>query len=93
VKRTFLIVSVIIVTVGLVGFYFFNKHFKLVDLSSVSVSAGNGLSRSKVKIKRGFYSINRANDQELFSSNNEVGTIYDGMQSGLLILVMVRTIF
>ena len=71
-------------TVGLIGFYIFNKHFKLVDLSTISVSTDNGLSKGKVKIRRGFYSINRKNDEELFSKNNSDRIIYDGMQSGLL---------
>ncbi len=83
-KRKFFIASIIIVTVALVGFYFFNKHFKLVDLSTVSVSTENSLSKSKVKIKRGFYSINRTNDQELFSDSNGDRTVYNGMQIGLL---------
>ena len=83
-RRKFLIASVIIVTIGLIGFYFFNKRFKLVDLSSINVSAENNLSKSKVKIKRGFYSINRTSDQELFSSNNSDRTVYDGIQNGLL---------
>lgn len=83
-KSKLLIVSAVIVTVGLVGFYFFNKHFKLVDLSTISVSTKNHLSISKVKIIRGFYSINRRNDQELFSGNNGDRTIYNGMQNGLL---------
>jgi hypothetical protein len=84
VKRKFLIASVMIVTIGLVGFYFFNKHFKLIDLSTISVSTDNNLSKSKVKIKRGFYSINRVNDRELFSNRNGDRTVYDGMQSDLL---------
>jgi hypothetical protein len=84
VKRKYLIASAIIVTVGLIGFYFFNKYFKLVDLSTISVSTDDKFSKSKIKIKRGFYSINRANDQELFSSKNGDRTVYDGMQSGFL---------
>lgn len=83
-KKKFLIAAAIIVTVGLIGLYIFNRHFKLVDLSTISVSTDDHLSKSKVKIKRGIYTINRKNDQELFAKENGDWTVYNGMQNGLL---------
>ena len=83
-KRKLVIVLIIIVTAGMTGFYLFNRQLKLVDLSTISVSTENDLSKGKVIIKRGFYSINRKNDQELFSKDNNHRIVYDGMQNGLL---------
>jgi len=83
-KKKFLIAVAIIVTIGLIGFYIFNRFFKLVDLSTLSVTSDDKLSKSKIKIKRGFYSIDRNNDQELFANNNSGWTVYNGFQNGLL---------
>ena len=83
-KKKLIIATVILVTIGVIGFYFFNRNFKLVDLSTISVSTDNDLSKSNVQIKRGFYSIDRKNDQELFLNDNGDRTVYDGMQNGLL---------
>lgn len=83
-KKKLIIATVLLVTIGAIGFYLFNKHFKLVDLSTISVSTDNELSKRKVEIRRGFYSINRKNDQELFLNDNADRTVYYGMQNGLL---------
>lgn len=83
-KKKFLIIATILVTFGLVGFYIFNRQFKIVDLSALNISTGDNLSKSKVKIKRGIYTINRTDDKELFAKNNGDWTVYNGFQNGLL---------
>lgn len=74
----------IIVVVAVIGFYIINKEIKLVDLSTIHITTGKSLSKSKVKIKRGEHSISRKNDQELFDDKNGDRTIYNGFQTGLL---------
>ncbi len=83
-KKKLILATVILVTIGVIGLYFFNRSFKLVDLSTISVSTDNDLSKSNVQIKRGFYSIDHKNDQELFLNDNGDRTVYNGMQNGLL---------
>lgn len=83
-KRKRRLITVILLIAGICGFYFFNKRYKLVDLSSISVSAEGDLSRSKVKIKKSFYSTDRESDQELFSKEKGVRTVYSGRQVKLL---------
>ena len=83
-RRKLLIGSAIIVIAGLIAFYIFNRYFKLLDLSPLYVSTDGNLSHNKVRIKRGFYSINRESDQELFSKDNADWTVYNNIQVGLL---------
>jgi len=82
-RNKILVVVAIIVTVGLVGLYLVNKLFKIVDLSTISISTGDNLEKDKVKVKRGVYTINRKNDEELFT-NYKGRIVYDGHQVGLL---------
>ena len=70
--------------IGLIIFYRFNRHFKLIDLSVVHVTTSGQLSTAKVRIQRGIYSIERKNDQELFANGQHNRTVYNGFQTGLL---------
>lgn len=78
-----ILISIIIIA-AIIGFYIVNKHVKLVDLSTIHVSAASSLSKSKVKIRRGEHSINRKSDLELFEDKNGDRTVYNGFQTGLL---------
>ena len=59
-----------------------NSVVKIVDFSSIIVTAIDDLNREKVRIKKGFFSINRANDSELFLDNS-AKVVYDGYTSSL----------
>lgn len=83
-KKKLLIASITFLVIGLFAFYIFNTHYKLVDLSTINVSTDDSLSKLKVKIKRGCYSIDRKNDSELFAKDNGSKTVYNGIQNGLL---------
>lgn len=56
----------------------------MIDLSSLEVSVSDDLSVDSVQIRRGFYSINRASDAELFSDGSRDRLVFDGRQVGTL---------
>jgi hypothetical protein len=82
-KRRIIILFIVIIT-GLLGFYLVNKRIKLINLSSVSVSTDEFLDKRKVKIQKGFCSIDRVNDAELFQPGKMRSVVYDGKSTGLL---------
>lgn len=57
--------------------------YGLVFNNSLSVHAGSGVSKSKIKIRQGFFSINRKNDEELFKEPSK--TIFNGFEIGFLV--------
>ena len=83
-KKKIIIVLAILALVGLFGLYKANYYLEFIDFISLSVNASNNLQRDKVKIQKGFFSINRKNDTELFDSRNKTITIFNGQKTGLL---------
>jgi hypothetical protein len=79
-----IIIALLLVITGLIAFYKINSRVGLVDLSRIHVETDNQLSPDKVKIQRGFYSINRQSDQDLFDKGNGSSTVFDGRQVALL---------
>jgi hypothetical protein len=78
-------VILLIVGTGALAFAFWvNTWYKMIDLSSLDVRVGDDMSVDSVKVVRGFYSIDRANDLELFQDNVGDRTVYDGRQIGPL---------
>lgn len=81
-RRWVLIIGVLILAGVL--FSWVNAHYKMVDMSSLEVTVAPPLSLDSVRVKRGFYSINRANDLVLFSGMVNDRFVYDGRQVGSL---------
>ena len=82
-KKKILILFIILL-VGLSCFYRINKHFKIIDLSSISVSTDDKLQKDKIKIQRGYFNGSRENDKELFTEDARKWTVFNGYRCGLL---------
>ena len=81
-RRWFIILGALVL--GIVLFFQVNQRYKILDMSSMSVSASPGLLIDSVQIRRGFYSINRSNDTELFDGTSNDRLVFDGHQVGAL---------
>ncbi|MBL7944439.1 MAG: hypothetical protein JNN32_00135 [Flavobacteriales bacterium] len=78
------LIALVALVVGVVLFFQVNRRYKMIDMSSLDVSVSPGLELDSVQIRRGFYSIDRTNDGELFSGAVNDRVVFDGHQVGLL---------
>ena len=78
-RRWFFIIGSLIATSSL--FFWANTHLKMIDMSSLRVTVGLSLSLDSVQVSKGFYSINRTNDLELFNNDYD-RLIFHGHQVG-----------
>ncbi len=66
------------------AFWAANRRFKIIDLSTISVTTDSSLDRANVKIERGYFDLNRQTDSVLFASDASKWTVFDGHRCGLL---------
>lgn len=82
VKRRILIISgLLILVIGGLGLWKFNKDFLLLwDSNSINVTADSPLTADKVKIEFGISvnTINRSTDSDLFDSREKYIVLYEG---------------
>ena len=80
--RSFYIICALII----LGTFFFrvNSWYKMIDMTSLDVRVGPTLSLDSVRVMRGFYSINRTNDLELFNGKQGDWLVFDGHEVGEL---------
>ena len=81
-KKLFLIIVGVVLVLS--AFWAANRHFKIIDLSSISVETNGSLDRAKVKIERGYFDGNRQSDSVLFAGDARKWTVFDGHSCGLL---------
>lgn len=82
-KRKLLVIFLCLV-LAVLAFWMANRHFKLIDLSTINVTTDSGLDKSKIKIERGLFSISRKTDSVLFTADAGKWKVFDGHQCGLL---------
>ena len=80
-KLLYIILGLILI---LSAFWVANRHFKIVDLSTINVETDSSLDRAKVKIERGYFDGNRQTDTALFSGDARKWTVFNGHRCGLL---------
>ncbi len=68
--------------IGIFTLWKLNQVVKIVDFSSIKIDTKDGLSKDNVLVKKGFYSINRENDNEIFANTN-VKVVFDGSDDNL----------
>jgi hypothetical protein len=83
-KKTIIIALTFLTIIGVFGLYKANYYLEFIDFTSLSVKASDDLQSDKVNIKKGFFSINRKNDAELFDNLNKTITIFNGQKTGLI---------
>lgn len=74
-----LLIFIIACSAALALFLWVNKSYKMIDMSDLEVAAGASLSIDSVKVTRGFYSINRRDDQSLFANRPGDWVVFDGV--------------
>jgi hypothetical protein len=82
-KRKLLLLFIILIA-GLYISFRINRHFKIIDLSTVNVTMHDKLDKGKVKIERGHFNGSRQSDVELFAGDAGKWTVFDGHRCGLL---------
>lgn len=83
-KKIKFLTAILILLTGVIGFYFLNMRYKLIDLSTITVVTKGNLTKNKVKITKGFFTSDRKSDSVLFLGTATERIVFDGSQLGSL---------